>query len=110
MTTGEVKEVWDRTLLCIRMKIEMIWEVIAEYVCENLNSVEEAYWIGVDSYRAMFVCSSVLEANILHNRWITIPRHGVVEFSSWNPNLLAINYKSLFKRRWIRAWGLPLNL
>lgn len=58
----------------------MTWEVIAEYICATLNMVEEV-WITVDANRAIFVCSSILEAVSICDRKILIPRHGEVEFS-----------------------------
>lgn len=35
---------------------------------------------------------------------------GELEFCRWSPEILAIQYDSLFKKRWIKVWGLPLHL
>lgn len=105
----DISEVWDILVICHRLVSVFIWEVIAEYICEDLNLVEEAVWISI-SPQVIFVCSSVIKAKALRDNVVTIPKLADIVFNCWTLDVLTIDYASLYKNRWIWLWGLPLNL
>lgn len=104
------RDVWAKSIICNRSCTGISWEVIAVTLCEELNLVKELAWIAISNFRAILIYSSVPEASTLLGNKFEFPHLGWIDFSKWNPNMLSIGYDRLSRQRWIRIWGLPLNL
>lgn len=75
-----------------------------------INSFSTLNWIPVDVDIALFVCPSVTIASHLFNWGVLSFPLDAFDFLHWMSDLFALRYDCLFKRHWIRVWGLPLNL
>lgn len=56
----------------------------------------------------MFICNSDLVADRLCKWGGMDLKKDVFDFTKWRPESFSIQYETLFKRRWIKVWGLPL--
>lgn len=86
------------------------WHAIVDCIEENFGVCELFQWVQIDMDRAFFICPDVRDAEALVNWNSKDCILGDPEFCRWSSDLLAIRYDSLFKKRWIKVWGLPLHL
>lgn len=95
--TEDGEEVWARSVICYKLCVETTWEEIMILLCEELNMIEEVVWIVIGPFKAILVCSSKAEASHLIGKKFQMPLHDWIEFNRWSPDILSLNYKSLFK-------------
>lgn len=101
------EEVWERVIICFCGRGLTKWEEIATGANFMLQCGSLVTWVPFDVDKALFVCPS-------HDVALALCKWGegdnLFVFQPWRPDSSAICYQSLVKRRWVRVWGLPLNL
>lgn len=71
-----------------------------------LNGGDLVSWILLNEDRALCL------PNVGSGQKIVLLREGdkLFDFQPWSLACFALRHESLFKRRWVHVWGLPLNL